>query len=199
MGTRQRLTAAHRWRPVGIEIGADLRAEAEHRAAHLPVYARSHRETAANLVGCLGEVIVEHALTQFDVPYRAAYETTHDLIVSDRYTIEIKTKDRTVPPRADYEASLPAYNHDHQQPDFFVFVSLERDRLTDTGFHTGWLVGVADPAIIDEHRELRRANETDPDNGTTFWTDCWNVRCDVLRPFPYAANYWRRRRFSSNR
>jgi len=35
-----------------------------------------------------------------------------------------------------------------------------------------------------------KAGETDPDNGTTFWTSCINVSMDQLTPLREACAAW---------
>lgn len=158
--------------------------QAQDRADGMPIYGNSHREKAANQVGALGEVAVERLLAVHSIPFEQAYETTQDLIVHGQ-TIDVKTKDRTVRPLPGYECSVPLYNHDHQRPDIFIFVSLQRDRgddrITIDRFRRAFVVGWCTLAAIDSAR-VWRAGETDPANGTKFWTDCKNIYIKDLRP-----------------
>jgi hypothetical protein len=103
--------------------------EAEIRAKNQRVFTKSHRKDEANGVGCLGEVIAECWMKHHDIPFSPELEkTTHDYVVGNNLTIDVKTKDRTVKPKFDYDNSAPLYNHTHQRPDYFFFISLERDK-----------------------------------------------------------------------
>lgn len=162
-----------------------------------PVYRKSHRGEAANQVGILGEVVIREALDLSELAYDPDFTTTHDLRISQVGRLEIKTKDRTVPPRLEYECSLPLYNHEHQNAEYFAFVSLERDkRDANEGwerFHYAHIVGAANQKMITTHGKVWRAGETDPSNGTKFWTDCINISIANLKPFDEAVVIWKER------
>lgn len=167
-----------------IDYEQGLWRRAQDRADGMPIYGNSHREAAANQVGALGEVVVERLLVAHSVPFEQAYETTHDLVLPG-LTIDVKTKDRTVRPLPGYECSVPLYNHEHQRPNAFIFVSLQRDRddhrATMERFKRAFVVGWCSLEELDRGK-VWRAGETDPANGTTFWTDCKNVYIQDLRP-----------------
>jgi hypothetical protein len=94
--------------------------EAESRTKNQRVFKKSHRKDEANGVGCLGEVIAEYWMKRSNVPYTPELEkTTHDYLVGNKLTIDVKTKDRPVKPQSDYDNSAPLYNHSHQRPDYF--------------------------------------------------------------------------------
>ena len=68
-------------------------------------------------------------MKQNNIPYTPELEkTTHDYLVGNGLTIDVKAKDRTVTPKFDYDNSVPLYNQTHQRPDYFLFISLERSR-----------------------------------------------------------------------
>lgn len=155
------------------------------RAGEMPVYEYSHREREANLVGAIGEVVFERWLRTYDIPFSRTGTTRDDYVVGPaRLLVEVKTKDRTVRPRGEYAVSIPAYNADHQAPDWYVFSSLLRPKNERQGYRSAFLLGGAAAGWYREHAELKHAGETDP-NGTTFWTDCWNVRIDALAPMEW--------------
>ena len=180
-----------------VHITSDMYETAMERAERLPIYRGSHRGRDANIVGCLGEVAFEKVLEDRQIAFEPLYTTRHDLRIETasqgQKTIEIKTKDRTVPPRPNYEATLPAYNHDHQIADYYGFVSLQRPRSTEDGierFRSAWIVGVANQTIFNQHKKFWKAGQQDPTNGTVFWTDCWNLYIHQLAPISYAINRW---------
>jgi hypothetical protein len=167
---------------------------AAERAAEYPILKGSHRGVEANEIGALGEVIAESWLARNDVQFQSVRTTRTDLVLSGQKTLEIKTKDRTVAPKLEYEASIPLYNHDHQQPDYYLFVSLERKRGQSSNlanFHTAHIVGASSVRRMHQHGKVWEAGETDPDNGTTFWTDCLNIKIGKLVEPEIALLHWR--------
>jgi hypothetical protein len=161
--------------------------------ASRPVYRRSHRGEAANEVGCLGEAVVLRVLSEaYGIPVEPVFDTTHDLELPDGSTVEVKTKDRTVAPRPEYDCSVPDYVADHQHADFYVFVSLQRPKGVDDGlerFHTAHIVGVGSPHLLARRGRVMEAGTTDT-NGTTFWTTCRNVAIADLVPLTDATYLW---------
>lgn len=167
-----------------LRLSPDLIAVAAERAKQQPIYEYSHRKTEANIVGCIGEVVFERLLSHFGVAFEDCRGgTEHDYLVGG-YTVDVKTKDRTVIPRLDYDNSVPLYNHEHQRPDFYYFVSLFRDPSTmDVGagrFSDAYLLGGIDLATLDQDGQRWEGGQTDPSNGTTFWTACMNVKMSQL-------------------
>ncbi|MEZ9069246.1 hypothetical protein [Vibrio atlanticus] len=73
-----------------------------------------------------------------------------------------------------------------QKPDFFLFITLERDRenkTTDiTRFHTANIVGAMTYEEVEQVGILFLADEQDDRNNTEFWTDCLNVEMWQLIP-----------------
>jgi len=169
--------------------------EADRRVAELPIFNNSHRKQAANIVGCLGEIVVEEWLKAESVKFKPELTaTTHDYRLIDTSTFDVKTKDRTVAPRPDYDCSIPLYNHAHQQPDYYVFVSLQRNKSntskTASRYHTAWILGGMTQELLDERGKVWKKGETDPANGTKFWTDCKNVHISDLISYEELADHW---------
>ncbi len=164
--------------------------EAEKRAKIQPVFTMSHRKKEANEVGCLGEVIAEDWMSRFGINYVPELEkTTHDyrIIAGDKnITIDVKTKDRTVVPQINYDNSAPCYNHNHQKPDYFFFISLHRDKkskdMSLRRFHTAYILGGISYNELDNIGIRFLRGEKDWRNGTKFWTDCLNIEMWQLVP-----------------
>ena len=179
-------------------IRVDLTGDHHRRALELcathPVYAGSHRGEAANEVGFLGEIVVQDYLAAAGVPYRAEFTTRHDLVVIGSGRLEVKTKDRTVSPRPDFDCSVPLYNHDHQDVAYWIFVSLLRDKRRHgiERFVAAYIVGACNREMLAEHGVEWRAGETDSRNGTTFWTDCRNIEIRHLRSMQSSTAAWLR-------
>lgn len=122
-----------------------------------------------------------------NIPFKAELaKTTHDYIINNSLTIDVKTKDRTVRPKSDYDNSAPLYNHLHQRPDYFLFISLERntaDKIKGiTKFHTAYILGAISYEELNEVGIPFLKDEKDWRNGTKFWTDCLNVEMWQLIP-----------------
>ena len=154
--------------------------EAQLRAKALPIFNNSHRGFKANQVGCLGEVVFEaYMKARGQEVISELEETTHDYQLGNGMTVDVKTKDRTVVPQADYDCSVPLYNHSHQRPDYFFFVSLLRERGNNTEDISRWreayICGVISYSSMNEKGVEWEKGQTDPRNGTTFWTSCLNI------------------------
>ena len=162
-----------------LRLSPELIQAARERAEELPVYEYSHRQKEANLVGCIGEVAFECFLHHFGVEFEDhRHGTEHDYVVGG-YTVDVKTKDRTVNPRIEFDNSVPLYNHEHQRPDYYYFVSLLRSPSAGHSraerFTAANLVGGIDLGTLDSQGTKWGEGQTDPSNGTMFWTACMNV------------------------
>jgi hypothetical protein len=162
--------------------------EAERRAKLLPIREKSYRGPEANLIGCLGEVLVEHWMSTKGIRFVSKLNNTKfDYLINDRLRLEIKTKDRTCRPKIDFDNSAPLYNHAHQRPDYFLFVSLQRDKYDSSmpfirRFKTAFIVGGISCNELDRVGIPFLEDEEDWRNRTSFWTDCLNVEMWQLVP-----------------
>lgn len=151
------------------------------RAQSLPVFNGSHRGFQANVVGCIGEIVFEGFMAFHNVPLiDERYDTRHDYLVGDRMVrLEVKTKERKYWPRPDFDNSVPLYNHAHQRPNYYAFMSLLSDRNADQNdisrFTHAFFVGAISIEQLERQGKVWNKGQTDPSNGTTFWTDCINV------------------------
>lgn len=174
------------------EIDDETRKRAAERLSAMRVYNLSHRGVAGNIVGALGEVVLERWLERQDIAFEWLADTHYDYRIAGE-TVEVKTKDRTVRPLPRYEASVPDYNVEHQRPDWYAFLSLQRQRGTGglSAYRWAYLVGIS--RAVDYHAAATRwdTDEIDPDNGTQFWTACWNVRHSRLGSADEARTAWK--------
>jgi hypothetical protein len=168
-----------------ILLTDEIRGAALARAKSLPVFEGSHRKLQANIVGCIGEIVFEQFLKRNHVLFEDHRESTQrDYMISAKISLEVKTKDRTVKPAAKFDNSVPAYNHEHQRPDYYYFVSLLRARDADESdvrrFTAAFLLGGIDLLTLDREGTRWAAGQIDPSNGTKFWTACINVGMEKL-------------------
>ena len=122
-------------------------------------------------------------------------ETTHDYLLFDSCTVDVKTKDRTVLPKINYDNSVPLYNHEHQRPDYYLFISLFRDKNIPVSdirrYRTACIVGGIDIETLDVVGKDWDAGETDTRNDTKFWTACKNIEMSQLLPLKELVKIWR--------
>lgn len=169
-----------------ILLTTELLEAARVRADALPIFQNSHRKEQANLVGCIGEIVFENFLSRNNIPFEDCRDTTtHDYLIGERgFSLDLKTKDRTVKPKLFHDNSVPLYNHEHQRPRYYFFVSLYRERRSAIDdirrFKTAYLVGGIDIDTLDREGRRWNAGDVDPDNGTKFWTACLNVSMEKL-------------------
>ena len=102
-----------------IEITHAMLIRARNRAAKLPKLKNSIRNQKGKLVGLLGEEIVKKFLGIPVKQDKASYD--YDLIDWGDQKIEVKTKERSVAPKPEYECSVALYNA-KQDCDLYVFV-----------------------------------------------------------------------------
>jgi len=146
------------------------------------VYNRSMRGKEANLVGAYGEVLVFDHLKSIGLEPKFAHKTTHDIEVSG-YTVDVKTKERTVQPKPYYGCTVPAYNHSHQKPDYFIFVSLLSEKSkAKYRFSRGWILGKISYDGLESNSKRWSAGDVDPDNGWVVTIDCYNIPAKSLVP-----------------
>ncbi len=127
-----------------------------------------------NLAGRLGEIALADHLSVGVQDHRE-----YDLVYKGR-SIEVKTKRRTVAPRAHYEVSV-AKTSKHQHPDLYAFISMEFDRK-ENGSYFGlkniWLCGYSDD-YFKKAKHMKKGDR-DESNGFTTLVDMYNLRIDQL-------------------
>jgi hypothetical protein len=170
---------------IGITLNEEIWSEAETRLNKSFVFEGSHRKHEANEVGILGEIISELWLSLEGISFVDCRESTElDYLIENAISLDVKTKDRTVLPKKYYDNSVPLYNHSHQRPDYYLFVSLLRNTAIDPSsirrFTYACLLGGIDILTLDRDGTHWRAGQIDKDNGTKFWTDCINVSMTQL-------------------
>ena len=171
---------------IEIDVAPYLSA-AQTRSEMLGELNRSMRGTQANQVGALGELIGMDYLRSCGVEIEEVFSTSYDVRVKidgDWKTLEFKTKERTVVPQPFYDCTVPAYNHDHQRPDYFLFLSLLSSGKSDqiSRFTSGFILG---SITLDKFTELAKPwspDQTDDSNGWTPTIKCYNVPISYLAP-----------------
>lgn len=126
-------------------------------------------------------------MNRHDIKFTSELKNTkYDYKLENGLTIDVKAKDRRYTPRLDFDNSAPMYNHAHQKPDYFFFISLERNKDDNSKglrrFHTAHIVGSIGYEELDKVGIPFLESEKDWRNNTKFWTDCLNVEMWQLIP-----------------
>jgi hypothetical protein len=155
---------------------------------------RSMRGLSANQVGSLGELIGVDYLRSCGLEVEEVFSTSYDVRVKidgDWKTLEFKTKERSVIPQPHYDCTVPAYNHDHQRPDFYLFISLvSSGKSADINrFHTGYVLGSISLDKFDKLATAWNPKQTDESNGWTPTIECYNVPISSLEPPKKGKSY----------
>lgn len=151
-------------------------------------------ELTAKVDGILGEMIAEHWLNTQNFTFEDCREEfTHDYLVGGQIRLEIKTKRRTVAPRANYEATVPQYVHDVQKPTAYLFVSLRLKKGRDDDFSRyieGHVVGGLSRSKFDKFKRSLHKGQHDSSNNWDCSEVCYNIYISQLfAPSDYALKF----------
>jgi len=137
------------------------------RAAKLPLLNNSIRQGMGSLVAYIGEEVAKNVLN-------GEIKDTYDYdIVYQGTKVDVKTKERTVAPKAYYECSVADFNT-RQDCDEYAFVSV---------LHTlkeAWYLGKISKRDFYNQAVFHRKGEVDPANNFTFKADCYNIPINLL-------------------
>lgn len=159
---------------IEVDITPDMYSRAEANAAALGELRNSIRRGEGNLCGFLGEEVVKIAF-----PGSTSQNTFQHDVDYDGCTFEVKTKDRTVRPKWDYEASVANFNA-RQNADYYVFVSLLR---RGDVYVRGYVTGFISKADYMAKATFLKVGDYDPTNGWRVSADCYNVPYFELHNF----------------
>jgi hypothetical protein len=154
------------------------------------IYKRSMRGEEGTNIGAIGEfVLIEHlednGIKVIDNRNREN-ATKYDLLVLGE-KVEVKTKDRTVPPKPFYDCSVPLYNHTHQKADWFIFLSLLRK---NNKFVEAYILGGATYSDIERDGITINKGDVDERNGWVCNESCINITIDKLIPPEKMLENW---------
>jgi len=141
------------------------------------VYKRSMRGEEGTYIGAIGEIVLVDYLKNHCMEVIDKRESTRfDFFVNSK-RVEVKTKDRTVAPKPFYECSVPLYNHSHQIPDWFYFISLYREGKV---FKKAYLLGGMTYQQLSQEGVKMNEGEVDERNGWLCREPCININIEKL-------------------
>ena len=154
------------------------------------IYKRSMRGQEGTNIGTIGELVLidyleKRGLKVVDNRNRSN-ATKYDLLVQGD-KVEVKTKDRTVPPKPFYECSIPLYNHSHQKPKWFIFLSLLRK---NNKYVEAYILGATTYRDIERDGFTITKGEVDERNGWVCNESCINITIDKLIPPEKMLENW---------
>jgi hypothetical protein len=146
------------------------------------IYKRSMRGQEGTNIGAIGELVLidyleKRGLKVVDNRNRSN-ATKYDLLVEGD-KVEVKTKDRTVPPKPFYECSIPLYNHSHQKPKWFFFLSLLRK---DSSYEEAYILGGISYGEMEKKGVIMNEGDVDLRNGWVCKESCININIEELIP-----------------
>lgn len=149
-----------------VDITDEMISEAQKISDHLGVLNNSIRKGQGNLAGILGEMAVQKAIMG------AQRENTFDNDIRvGSYKIEVKTKDRTIEPKPEYEVSIADYNPT-QTADYYAFVSLLKK---DNRYVRAYILGYYPTGEYYKHAHFFPEGAHDSSNQWVAKADCYNM------------------------
>lgn len=142
---------------------------------------RSFRGPQAYQVGRVGELVVMDWLESRGVMFEEILSTAFDLMVEgERW--EVKTKERTVEPQPHYDCTVPAYNHEHQQPEVFCFVSIRSTGKSDDPYRfvDSHILGTIRGEELNSRARYLTPDSPPDHNGWVPTIPCYNIRVNEL-------------------
>lgn len=187
---------------VKILITKDIFDTALARALNLPKYKlnfKQHLQAAdgelqAKLEGAIGEVVVGKWLQANQIGYKDDRENhRHDYALGNGFSLEIKTKVRTVTPRPDYACSIPAYTINMQTANLYAFVSLTQIKgmgLAPEKYSEAHIVGLISKEAFKKAAKYWEEGQIDPANGYPVKMNCYNVLINQMtKPSDFPTLY----------
>ena len=163
---------------VEVKFTDEMLARAKIKAKGLGSIKNSIRKGKGNIVGYLGEEIVAHYMKADIISNDEGTEKYNYDLVKDGKKIEVKSKERSVPPKDFYDASV-AETSRHQQTDIYVFTSIECESGKPV---KAWICGQKDAKEYFEQARFYAKGDIDSSNGWKVSTACHNVPYKDLDP-----------------
>jgi len=155
-----------------FKVSKETLAKAKRRSARLPLLNNSIRKGRGVIVAYLGESLVEKVLGG-----RIEDTYDYDIIYGDNVRVDVKTKERTVAPKENYNCTVADFNT-AQKCDEYAFVSVLNDHSS------AWYLGKINKKSFYEKAKFYKEGELDPDSppGTGFYfkADCYNIPISKL-------------------
>lgn len=154
----------------------EMVSNAKKKAKNLGKISNSILGGGGNFAGYLGEEIVADYMKALQISTDEGDEKYSYDLVKDNQKIEVKTKRRTVPPKGFYDASVADYSR-HQNPDIYVFVSIQ---FNDNTPIKSWICGKKDAKEYFKQATFYSRGDIDSSNNWKVSVDCYNLPYNKL-------------------
>ena len=156
-----------------VDITKEMKYHAQLRADKIPLTIKnSILNGRGRFCGAIGEQAFIDLSKGKESTGRSVWN--FDVILPNGKLCEVKTKERSVPPKSHYACSVAKAN-DKQECDYYIFASTLPD------YSKVWIVGYIEREELKTKGVFRKKGDFDPDNGQTCSADCWNIRIDQLK------------------
>jgi len=152
---------------IQVKITPEIIRRAKKKAASVGVLQGSITGSLSNVVGAIGEIIVQDYTGGIEVNSK-----DFDLMVGNR-RVDVKTKRCNTTPSPNYDCSVAAHGT-KQDCDSYIFVRI----LTDHS--RAWILGEIPKAEYYKKATKYHVNDVDPANGFVFKADCYNLAIQEL-------------------
>ena len=153
---------------ISIDVTEDMLQQAAKKGAQMQFLAGSITNGTSNVLGSLGEVIVQKHLD-------ASPSNTFDYdIVHEGRRIDVKTKRCDSEPLPYYDCSVAAHGSS-QDCDEYVFVRVLHN------MKRAWILGSIPKSEFYEKATRYKRGDVDPSNNYTFRADCYNIPISKLK------------------
>ena len=155
-----------------FRISEEALKEAKSRADTLPLLNNSIRKGKGAIVAYLGEAVAaKFLLGKIEDTY------DYDVVYGDGIKVDVKTKERTVPPMPNYNCTVADFNT-KQECDEYAFVSVLNDHSA------AWYLGKISKEDFYRAAKFYKEGELDPDSPPNrdffFKADCYNIPISKL-------------------
>jgi len=158
---------------VELDINKEIIRVAHQMDKHMGQLRNSITKGKGNIYGFLGEILFNSLIKG-----RQANTYDYDLITKKGYTVDVKTKKCTTPPKTHYDCSVASLNT-KQRCDVYGFVRVLDD------MSKGWVLGYLPKEVYYQKARLLRRGQVDPSNNFKVHTDCYNVSISELKEVVY--------------
>lgn len=153
---------------ISVDVTEDMMKQAAKKAAQMQFLAGSITNGTSNVLGSLGEVIVQNHLN-------ASPSNTFDYdLMHEGRRIDVKTKRCDSAPLSYYDCSVAAHGSD-QNCDEYIFVRVLHN------MKRAWILGSISKSEFYESATRHKRGEVDPRNNYTFRADCYNIPISKLK------------------
>jgi len=153
-----------------VEITVDMVRRAKDMAGtHGDNHMTIKRDTRSRFMGYLGEEMVYKFISGLTRDNCKDYDFIRWKGTAASYTIDVKTKERTVPPLDKYSVHINEFGN-HQQCDTYVFVSIREIKGSDGEFE-GWIIGWMDKDEYWDKARIVKKGDVEEKDGFAEYED----------------------------